>query len=297
MKHWIWFIIGILGLFGFVPAYAQPTLTASLAVSNSRPLIGEPIEVTLTIIYDVQIQVLQRPQMGKEWGIFEVINVGEFTTTSENGRTVERQIFTIVAWQIGDHSLPQADILYRIEGTSDLQTYTIPDTFLSIPSVLTQDSLTLKENELPITIPFLPVWAFFILISIVVGVLVGLFELMRYYARQNAIQTNLPNPQTIFLSQSANMGDNPTYDGISEILRAYLHMRYGILAHDMTDTEILTRLQSDGRVASYQLASLGELLEHLTVGKFSTTAIGYSPQQLLKLAEAWVQNILTEGKS
>ncbi|MCU0480263.1 MAG: hypothetical protein MUE54_03525 [Anaerolineae bacterium] len=296
MKLSTMLIIGILWLLGSSPLYAQPTLAASLAVSNSRPLIGEPIEVTVTIIYDVQIQVLQRPQFPKEWGIFEVINIGERFTTSENGRTVERQMITLVAWQTGDHALPKMEILYRVEGTSDLQTYTLPDTFLSIPSVLTEDSLTIQPNEPPISISFLPIWVFFIGISIVTILSVGIIELLRYYARQNVIQTHLPDPQALFLSQLDAIHDNPTYETLSHLLRTYLQGRYGILAHDMTDTEILDHLKADGRVMSYQLASLSELLEHLTVGKFSTMPIAHPPQKILKMAQAWVQNIHTGGE-
>mgnify|MGYP001344829961 FL=1 len=297
MKTRIWLIIGILWLLGISPLDAQQPLTASFAVSNSRPLIGEPIEVTLTIIYDMQIQVLQRPQITKEWGIFEVIETGQLVTTSENGRTIERQVFMMVGWQTGDYALPKANILYRVEGTTDLKTYIIPDIFLSIPSILTEDSLVLKENEPPITIPFLPIWLFFVGISIMTMIVMGAIELLSYHARQNAIQTNFPDPQTEFLLQLDTIHDTPSYEKISQILRTYLQMRYCISAHDMTDIEILTRLQSDGRVASYQLTALAEILEQLTVGKFSTIQIAYPPQKLLSITQAWVQNIHTGDKS
>ena len=297
MNTRIWLIIGILWLLSISPLSAQSPLTASFAVSNSRPLIGEPIEVTLTINYDVQIQVLQRPQIAKEWGIFEVTDAGEWVTRSENGRTVERQILTMVAWQIGDYALPKASILYRVKGTSDLQTYTIPDTFLSIPSILTEDSLTLKENEPPIAISFLPTWVFAVGISIVIIIVMGAIELLSYYARQNSEQTHLPDPQAEFLLQLDTIRDTPSYEKISQILRTYLYMRYGILAYDMTDNEILNRLRSDGRLASYQLTSLAEILEHLTIGKFSTMQIAYSPQKLMSMAQTWVQNIHIGDKS
>jgi hypothetical protein len=298
MKRMAWLICLIGWFMSTSNITAQPALTAYFEVKNTRPRIGEPIEAVLVIEYSDQIEVLQRPILPKEWGIFSVIDIQERQITTANGRILERQSFTVVAWQTGDHALPKSEILYRVIGTADLQTYTLPDVFLSIPSVLLEDSLTLRPDEAPITIPFLPIWAFFTAISLVLGILIGIYQLWRYYARQNTHQAEAPNPQDIFLEELKSLQTATTntmrYTLLSHILRNYLRARYGILAHEMTDQELLYALKTDGRVTSYQLTSLAEILEHLAMGRFSTLAVSHPPEHLIRMAEAWVQNVSPE---
>ncbi|MCL4253954.1 MAG: hypothetical protein KJ043_09255 [Anaerolineae bacterium] len=281
---WIW-----VSSWGII--HAQARLTASIQIDNPRPKIGEPINGTMIIEYDEALEVLQRPPLSGEWGIFEITSVSELERTSVNGRITERQSFVLVAWQTGDHTLPLSEILYRVRGTSDLERYTLPDVFLSIPSVLDEASLSLKPDENPITMPFLPTWLIAIGISLIVIVFLGLYELLRYYARQNATHTPIIDPQILLFDALRQHQTDPQYDAMSYTLRAYLNGRYGISAHDMTDQEIITTLKADGRLASYQLATLSEILEQLSVGKFSTTQIGYSPEKVLKMIEGWAKNI------
>jgi hypothetical protein len=281
-----------------VGIHAQEALTAYFEIPNPRPRIGEPIEGVLVISYSDQIEVLQRPELPTRWGIFEIVQTGERETTTANGRIIERQPFTLVAWQTGDHALPFSEVIYRPIGTTDLRRYRLPDIFFSIPSVLTEESLTIRTDEAPISIPFLPVWAFFVAISLVGVISIGIFSLWRYYVRQNAMQTLVENPQDIFLADlnrlQAVSDDTMRYALLSHILRQYLRARYGILAHEMTNDEIIQRLKTDGRVTSYQIASLTEIFEHLTVGKFSTLQISHLPERLIRMTEAWVQNVHSE---
>ncbi len=287
---WIW--VSSIGII-----HAQPTLTSFIQIDNPRPKIGEPINGTLIIEYDEAIEVLQRPALSGEWGIFEVISTDELERTSANGRIIEQQSFILVAWQIGDHSLPPSEILYRVRGTSDLARYTLPDVFLSIPSMLDETSLSLKPDESPITMPFLPTWAIFIGITLIVIVLLGLYEILHYYARQHVTITPIADPQILLFDALRQHQSNPQYDALSYTLRAYLNGRYGISAHDMTDQEIITMLKGDGRLASYQLATLSEILEHLSIGKFATTPIGYPPEKVLEMIKNWAKNIDMRAKS
>jgi hypothetical protein len=272
-------------------AQAQPMLSAYIEIDNPRPKLGEPFQATLVIRYDERIEVLQRPPLSGEWGIFEILKADERKTTSNDGQVVEQQSFTLVAWQTGDHSLPKSEILYRVRGTSDLTRYTLPDIFLSIPSMLQPDVLTLRPDEAPIMFSFLPTWAVFIITSLIIIAIISFYELLRYHARQNAHIIISPDPQTRLLEALEYHRTDPNYTNISDTLRDYLHQRYGIMAQEMTDQEIIARLKSDGRLASYQLAKLSEILEHITVGKFSTTTIAYSPEKLILMIKAWAQNV------
>lgn len=287
-------IIGLLCLFMWIwgnNAQAQPILSAYIEIDNPRPKLGEPFQATLVIRYDERIEVLQRPPLSGEWGIFEILKTNERQTTSNDGQVVEQQSFTLVAWQTGDYSLPKSEILYRVRGTSDLTRYTLPDVFLSIPSMLQPDSLTLRPDEAPIMFPLLPTWAIFIITSLIIIVIVSFYELLRYYARQNIPIITPPDPQTRLLEALEYHRTNPNYADISDTLRHYLHGRYGIMAQEMTDQEIISRLKTDGRLASYQLAKLSEILDHLTVGKFSTTNIAHPPEKLIPMIKAWAQNV------
>lgn len=281
---WIW-----VSSWGII--HAQARLTASIQIDNPRPKIGEPFNGTLIIEYDEAIEVLQRPPLSGEWGIFEIISADDIEITTANGRITERRNFILVVWQTGDHNLPPSEILYRVRGTSDLERYTLPDVFLSIPSVLDETSLSLKPNEAPITIPFPPTWVILIGISLIIILFLGLYELLRYYARQNATIITIADPQILLLDALRQHQADPQYDAISYTLRAYLRGRYGILAHDMTDQEIIATLKTDGRLASYEIASLSEILEHLSVGKFSTTKIGHPPEKVLNMIENWAKNV------
>ena len=298
MKQVIVALCLIMWVLWSVGIQAQETLSAYFEIPNPRPRIGEPIEGILVINYSDQIEVLQRPELPTRWSIFEVVQTGERQTSTDNGRVIERQTFTLVAWQTGDHALPFSEVIYRPIGTTDLRRYTLPDVFFSIPSVLTEDSLTIRTDEAPIAISFLPVWAFFVAMSLIGVISIGIFSLWRYYANQNAIQTLVENPQDTFLAelkalQSAS-SDDMRYVLLSHILRQYLRARYGILAHEMTNDEIIQRLKTDGRVTSYQIVSLIEILEHLTIGKFSTLQISHPPERLTRMTEAWVQNVHSE---
>lgn len=286
---WIW-----VSSWGII--HAQPSLTASIQIDNPRPKIGEPFNGTMIIEYDEALEVLQRPPLSGKWGIFEIVSMSELERTSTNGQITERRNFILVAWQTGDHTLPASEILYRVRGTSDLQRYTLPDVFLSIPSILDEASLSLKPDESPITIPFLPTWLIAIGISLIVIVFLGVYELLRYYARQNATHTPIIDPQILLFDALRQHQTDPQYEAMSYTLRAYLNGRYGISAHDMTDQEIITTLKADGRLASYQLATLSEILEHLSVGKFSTTKIGHPPEKVLNMIENWAKNVHVGGE-
>lgn len=291
MRYLIGLIVLWIGLLSWGVAYAQPTLTAFIQIDNPRPKIGEPINGTLIIEYDEAIEVLQRPLLSGEWGIFEILSADDIQITSVNGRIIERQSFILVVWQTGDHNLPPSEILYRVRSTSNLERYTLPDVFLSIPSILDETSLTPKPNEAPITISFLPTWVIFIGVSLIIILFLGLYELLRYYARQNVTTTVITDSQILLFDALRQYQTDPQYEAMSYTLRTYLNGRYGISAYDMTDHEIIATLKADGRLASYQVANLSEILEHLSVAKFSTTKIGYPPEQVLKMIENWAKNV------
>lgn len=293
MARWLWWI-GLFGLSMGVIGHlsAQTTLDAYFEVTNTRPHIGEPVDLFLIISYTEDIQILQRPRLSGQWGIFQILEQGEREIINTGERIVEKQYIRLVAWQTGDHALPTSHIVYRIGGRAEIITYQIPSTFFSIPSILQDDAIALRPYEAAIVLPYLPAWAFMLGISIITGIFIGIAQLFIYYRKQQISIKTMPSPYTIFLKNLAELKQTPDALTLSNALRDYLRAEFSIDSNTMTNAEIITGLKHNKRLYPHQIDGLAEILEHLTLHKFADALVGYPPQRLVSMTHTWLKSVV-----
>ncbi len=131
------------------PVEAFDSVFARFEASTLSPLTGEPFTLTLAVTLPDGLQVAEWPEIGGEWGPFEIREAGEITQT---GNEV-RQAFTAVLWRPEDVVTPETFVGYGAGG-ADVRRVPVREAFFSVPTVIDPDD----ENLRPPLPPDLTPW-------------------------------------------------------------------------------------------------------------------------------------------
>ncbi len=237
-----------------IPVSLYPTVDAQ--VDRNEILIGDVIQLTLTITHDPTVEIVER---GKNFnlGQFEIKDIlpGE-TTTLPDGKIQRTDIYKLSTYFTGDFEIPPFDLTFK---TADEKT----GSFSTSPIKVHVRSLTDEEAEdldiRDIKKPWLLTGAsrLWIVLTAAGGlllILLAAYFLWRYYKTRKVevlLEPPLPAHERAYKSLEALRERTDLIEGrqfklfsilVSEILRVYIHQRWGIMAMDFTTEEIMDSL-------------------------------------------------------
>ncbi len=300
-------MIALMAVMGFGQAEAQGSHQATFTADKGTPLIGEPIQLTLTVQVPAQSAVTM-PTFPSDWPPFMVKDVGTVSVTQQGDQSVYQQILTVILWQPGDYQTPQLVIPYQPPGSAQISQLTVQPIFFTVPSVFNDTDLTLRPFKPPIELPYISIWA--VGAALVIAA-VGAFFGVRYwrtsprFARQTVTEdalSHFPAAAQAALRELKRIGEKVNspaeiYAQTADCLRIYLHGRFDIYADEMTTGELQTALEAKSVVSERRQRELDQLLERADLVKFAhLEPKAPSAKQFLTVAERWIQTIEQESE-
>src|SRR5205809_315493 len=113
MKRWFICIAVILVFTSSLTARSQEDVRANFTAELGAPLIGQPIDLVLTVNASADATVTL-PTFGADWPPFAIRQIGEVNTLTNAGRTTYQQHLSVLLWRPGDYQTPPIQISYQL---------------------------------------------------------------------------------------------------------------------------------------------------------------------------------------
>ncbi len=273
---------------------AQAEVRAWFSVTNGSPLVGEPVQLTLTVEAPASAAVTL-PEFSLDWPPLMVTGVSPVQITESGGRKIYRQEMTVILWQPGDYQTPVTLVTYAVSDIPEGFRIAVEPAFFSVPSVLNPNDLTLRPLKPPLVLPYLPPVLFLGILGIL-GV-AGLYGARWFKRRQlaavaeaplDAISRTLRELQRI---ETLALPAFRTYPLVGDALRQYVEAQFHIAAEELTTAELLDMLQTLPELNDQHRLELLRILDRVDLVKFAQ----YQPEadstrRLLQAAARWVEH-------
>lgn len=270
-----------LGVSGFT-VRDQDVATVDARVDGSEITVGGRVAVTIVVEHD-SAAVVQWPEHTDSLGAFEVLRmeVGDPTTTT--GRTRSVATLTVTAFELGDLELPSIEIGLREAGAAAPAVLRTDPLTITVTSVGRDEAGDIRDIRPPLDIPrnwlLLVPW----IVALAAAVAAGWWLHRRIRRRETseavaeATAATFRPPHQVALEALEELERSGLLDrgevkahfiAVSEIVRTYVHGRYGIDAMDMTTRDVMDNLRRTG-VASETFDRFDTFLTRSDLVKFA----------------------------
>ncbi len=288
MKRWLLLCFLILLA---QPVSAQDGGTARFSTNVGAPLVGEPIELTLTATIPAGTIIISWPEFPTEWQPFEVQNVGELSI----GATEYRQNLTVILWIPGEYQTPETTITYQLAENAEAQTLVVEPVFFSVPSVLDSQDTALRPFKAQISLPYISP---LVIAAGAFGVVIAAFFAFRRLRSLRAVvlkrtveEDGLGAAARAALAElrriaSRGLPPEQLYAEAADCLRGYVHDEMNVAARDMTTAELMESLH----LPDVLQRELQRILEQADLVKFARyQPSGETAQKYLDVVGKWVR--------
>jgi hypothetical protein len=273
------------------PMRAQDRAEAHFLTNLGAPLVGEPIELTLTATIPAGAIMISWPEFPADWWPLEVQNVGELSI----GATEYHQNLTVILWIPGDYQTPETTITYQLAENAETQTLVVEPAFFSIPSVLDGQDMALRPFKAQISLPYvspLVIAAGAAGLGALSFVAIRRLRSVRAIVLKRTVDEDGLGPAAraalAELRRIALLGLPPDqlYAATANCLRTYIHDQMNIPALDLTTAELMGSL----RLPDALQRELQRILEQADLVKFARyQPSGETAQKYLDVAGKWVR--------
>ena len=189
------------------------------------------------------------------WNGVDIVAVDSASTISDGMRTIGYD-YTIQAFDPGTLTLPPFAVVSGAADTALSNVLTLKVLPVELDSAMTLNPMASVVAPATKWYDYIPTWIFRTLLALVIAALcVVAFILLRKRKEEVEIRRNPPVPpyelaisrlNTLRTSNLASSGQEKAYyTELVDILRQYLHGRFGINAMEMTSTQIVKALRSN----------------------------------------------------
>lgn len=269
-------------------AYAQVGVQANFTAEIGSPLIGQPIDLLLTVEAPDGMTITL-PEFSADWSPFTIRDISEVSVSTSNGVTTYLQHLTVTLWQLGDYQTPVTMVQYQLPNSNETQQLMVQPAFFAVESVLKPHDFNLRPLKPPVSMFYMsPLLVATVLVGLGVIGSVAWSKRKRFSLPGLGSQTsNLHSSAEVALSEikrmsSPNNISPKVYAAVSDALRRYLHGRFGVRAADMTTQELIIDLSRRRDLSERRQRELSSLLEQADFVKFARM----QPQS--KSTEKWV---------
>lgn len=297
MKRWLIAGCTLILVSGIVQA--QEAVEAQFSASNQSPLVGEPVQITLTAAFSSGAAMVEWPDFPEQWGQFEVREVGELKISEQGGVLQYQQEVSLALWEPGDYSTPETVIMYS-NADGALAELFVPTLPFTVPSVLTND-LSLRPLKPLAFLPHIPP-------ALIVGGVFALALPVMWYAQRRTKPVKvaadwegdireLDKRMLALLGNLERQALEPgaVYAAAADCLRDYLAERFRVASHELTTAELLARMHP--QLPQPLFNRLSQLLSQADLVKFARQIPNReSAQQYLEMAARWIQATASESE-
>jgi hypothetical protein len=262
--------------------YSQGIIELNSRVDKSKIKIGDLITYTITIKRDKDVEV-QLPELGANLGQFEIRDYKVYDKRKEGEKIIDQVDYIISTFDTGEYEIPPVEIKYKVSGSKEVKVLKTDRIKIEVESMNPSEAGDIKEIKPPVDIPYnwRPVIYLASIVAAVVAVMCISFYLVKRYKRKGLIIAQESEParpaheiayeRLKQLSEAdllANGNVKQYYIEISEIIRQYVEGRYGIVAMELTTTDLINKMRDDS-IARDHVQMFEEFLRRCDLVKFA----------------------------
>ena len=240
-----------------IPPDLQPSIETS--VDRNEITIGDDILYTVTITYDPSVSI-EASSPGMELGKFEIkdIRIGE--PERHGGRLIREDQYVLSTYFTGDYTIPPLKVRFRAPSgeVGEVETDAID---IHVRSLTPEESenLTIRDIKDPVLVEGHSRWPVILAVAAAVLLIAAVIMWFVFLRRRTEVAVSLEPPlppdERALIALNALRNDETLLaerrykefsTRLSEILRVYIHGRWGILAMDRTSHEISKELTDIG---------------------------------------------------
>ncbi|MEM9983468.1 MAG: hypothetical protein AAF804_00095 [Bacteroidota bacterium] len=257
-------------------------LRVDARLSQQQVQIGEPISYILELSQQPNVRVTW-PAIGDTLGGVDIIDKGTVDTLLQDGRLIQTQVLTLMAFDSGEYRLPSLTFQYLTPGRGDVREERTEAYRLSVETVPVDTTQAFKDikgiQDEPITLEEVLLVGGMGLAG--VALLVGVIWYIRRRRQQKPVIPVRTKPQVppheIAMRRLGELESQRLwqegkvkeyYVEMTHILRWYLEQRYHIQALESVSYEIIRDLKGKS-VPKRQIDDLERLLPLADLAKFA----------------------------
>ncbi len=292
MNRWLMFTLLILLASPGMFVRGQDGVRAGFTAEIGAPLIGQPIELLLTVDAPANV-VVAMPTFSDNWPPFAIRQIGDVDVVTDAGRTIYQQRLTVILWGLGDYQTPPTQVEYQIGG--EPHRIDVQPAYFVVQSVLNPDDLNLRPLKPPVSMFYVSPFA---AIGVAFAVLVlGVFA----WSKRTGIRLPAAAEVSVFHAaalvalaefrkmRGPNVAPSQVYENVSNALRHYIQGRFSVSAEELTTQELMSNLTDLQNLSDRRKRELGYLLERADLVKFARMQPQpKSAEKILTVAQQWV---------
>lgn len=258
------------------------SIDSTVVTMGSTTHIRVTVQMPEAIAANVNLDGMPELAAGEEylrWGEVDIVAVDSASTISQGTRTIGYD-YTVQAFDPGTVTLPPFAVVTGASDTAMSNVLTLKVLPVELDSAMTLNPIAGVANPDTRWYDYIPNWIFWALLGIAIAALiVGLVLGLRKHKEEAEIRRNPPVPpyelaisrlNTLRTSNLASSGQEKAYyTELVDILRQYLHGRFGINAMEMTSTQIVKALRSNPatRMSADQMRSVLSMADFVKFAK------------------------------
>ena len=294
MKGWLICITLMLVFTSRLTVEGQEDVSANFAAELGAPLIGQPIDLILTVNAPMDATITM-PTFAADWPPFAILQIGEINVSTNAGRTTYQQHLSVILWRPGDYQTPPTQIVYQLSSATEQQQIEVQPAYFAVKTVLNPDDLNLRPLKPPVSMFY--VSPLYMALTVFALVLVGAYVWSR---RKRFILPTATETNSLHAAARAALAEfkkvhvtNPApaivYENVSNALRRYIQGRFAVTAEELTTQELMSDLINLETLSDRRKRELGYLLEQADLVKFARMQPqSKSADKILNVAQQWV---------
>ncbi len=263
-------------------------VTATVTLSPSEPVIGDEVELLLTVETTKEVEVLM-PEFGEALQRYSILDFVPKQHFDASGNTIFSQKYTLQPFLSGEQSIPPIliEFIDNRPGSQpspddfdayELLTERIDFTVKSVVLDSATDELKppLGELELPTPSSARTKWVLIAValtsIATVIALLLFASRLRTQILKRNAYEIAKQKLDRLLEdrnSASPTLSIEQFYVEISALVRQYLENRFEVRAPELTTDEFLQLASAESELSNEHQQLLGEFLSQADLVKFS----------------------------
>ena len=253
------FILFSLSAAGILRSQDDAPVMLSSGVDKNRIHLGDLIQYTIQVVHDDSVQV-DMPGFAANLGQFEIRDYSLEEPRKSGGKIITEASYTITTFFTGEFEIPPVAVSYTM-GTDSAHVLMTEPIKIVVESLLASEAGDIRDVKNPVEIPRdwwqRLRWPVLGLLALLLAA-AAIFMLRRYKAGKSILpvretparpahEVAIEALNRLAASDLISRGEiKQFYIEMSEIIRQYINNRYFVVALEMTTTEVLCGLMTQG---------------------------------------------------
>jgi len=258
------------------------SIDSTVVTMGSTTHVRVTVQMPENVASTVNLDGMPELAAGEEylpWNGVDIVAVDSASTIAAGTRTIGYD-YTVQAFDPGTLPLPPFTVVSGAADTAFSNTLTLKVLPVEVDSAMTLNPMASIATPQTKWYDYIPTWIFWVFLGVfVVALGVAAFFLLRKHKEVVEERRNPPVPpyelaisrlNTLRTSNLASSGQEKAYyTELVDILRQYLHGRFGINAMEMTSTQIVKALRSnpETRMSADQMRSVLSMADFVKFAK------------------------------